>query len=84
MDDPRHREAEALFVKQASRQRTEYVVTSILDSHQTNCLEQTIRNVIKDEIMNFQFVLQELKPEPVTDVQVGELPTSLVNALEEL
>lgn len=84
MDDPRHREAEALFVMQASRQRTEYVVTSILESHQAKCLEQTIRCVIRDEMIKLQLASQETKPQVDMDVQLQELPSSLVNALEEL
>lgn len=85
MSDPRHREAEALFAKQAVRQRSEYVVTSILASHQTDCMEQVIRKVIRDELQN---ILLPSKTEPAqetnTDVQLTDLPDSLIHALEEL
>jgi hypothetical protein len=47
-----HREAEALLARQASRQRTEYVVTSILTAHQTESLEQVVRQAVRDELRN--------------------------------
>jgi hypothetical protein len=85
MDNPRHREAEALFVRQASRQRTEYVVTSILTAHQTESLVQVVRQVIRDELRNAVPPLQNtLQGKTNVDVQLSDLPDSLIHALEEL
>lgn len=85
MDNPRHLEAEALFSQQASRQRTEYVVNSILKAHQTESLEQVVRQAIKDELRNAAPQLQTtLSGEMDTDVKLSDLPGSLINALEEL
>ncbi len=85
MDNPRHREAEALFARQASRQRTEYVVNSILTAHQMESLEQIVRQAIRDELSNAAPQLQARLPgETDTDVQLSDLPGSLIHALEEL
>jgi len=85
MDDPRHREAEALFARQASRQRTEYVVNSILTAHQTESLEQVVRQVVRDELRNVKLPPQTTVPEETdSGVQLSDLPGSLIRALEEL
>lgn len=85
MDNPRHREAEALFARQASRQRTEYVANSILTAHQTESLEQTVRQAIRDELRNAAPKHQAALPgETDTDVQLSDLPGSLIHAMEEL
>jgi len=85
MDNSRHREAEALFARQASRQRTEYVVTSILTAHQTESLVQVVRQVIRDELRNAVPPLQNtLQGKTNVDVQLSDLPDSLIHALEEL
>ena len=85
MDNPRHREAEALFARQASRQRTEYVVNSILTAHQSEILEQIVRQAIRDELRNAAPQLQlRLPGQTDTDVQLSDLPGSLIHALEEL
>ncbi len=85
MDNPRHREAEALFARKASRQRTEYVVTSILTAHQTESLVQVVRQVIRDELRNAVPPLQNtLQGKTNVDVQLSDLPDSLIHALEEL
>ena len=85
MDNPRHREAEALFARQASRQRTEYVVTSILTAQQTESMEQLVRQAVRDELRNAVTPLQTTLPEETdADVQLSDLPGSLIRALEEL
>jgi hypothetical protein len=85
MDNPRHREAEALFAQQANRQRTEYVVNSILTAHQTERLEQIVRQAVRDELQNVKLPQQTTLPEVKdTDVQLSDLPGSLIHAMEEL
>jgi hypothetical protein len=85
MDNPRHREAETLLARQASRRRTEYVVTSILAAHQTESMEQVVRQAVRDELRNAVLQLQATLPgETGTDVQLSDLPDSLIHALEEL
>lgn len=84
MDDPRHREAEHLFSQQANRQRTDFVVSSILAAAQTERLEQLVRQAVREELQNLRLaeVPQTLTPD--TAVQLKELPGSLIHALEEL
>ncbi|AGL02869.1 hypothetical protein [Desulfoscipio gibsoniae] len=85
IDNPRHREAEALFAQQASRQRTEYVVNSILTAHQSEILEQIVRQAIRDELQNVKLQQQTRLPEETdASVQLSDLPGSLIHALEEL
>lgn len=85
MDNPRHREAESLFARQASRQRTEYVVAGILTAYQTESLEQIVRQAVKDEMRNVRLLLQTTLPEKTdADVQLSDLPGSLIHALDEL
>ena len=85
MDNPRHREAEVLFSQQASRQRSEYVVNSILTAHRMESLEKIIRQAIRDELRNAAPQLQAtLLGVTDTDVQLCDLPGSLIHALEEL
>jgi len=85
MDNPRHREAEALFARQASRQRTEYVVNSILTAFQSEILEQIVRQAVRDELQNVKLPQQTTLPEETdTNVQLSDLPGSLIHALEEL
>ena len=85
MDNPRHREAEALFARQASRQRTEYVVNSILTAHQTESLEQVVRQAVRDELRNAAPPPQTTLPGETDDgVRLSDLPGSLIRALEEL
>lgn len=84
MDDPRHRKAERLFSQQANRQRTDFVVSSILAAAQTERLEQLVRQAVREELQNLRLaeVPQTLTPD--TAVQLKELPGSLIHALEEL
>ncbi|MBR0600049.1 plasmid segregation centromere-binding protein ParR [Sinanaerobacter chloroacetimidivorans] len=85
MDNSRHREAEALFAQQASRQRTEYVVNSILTAHQSEILEQIVRKAVRDELQNVKLQQQTTLPEETdASVQLSDLPGSLIHALEEL
>jgi hypothetical protein len=85
MDNPRHREAETLFARQASRQRTEYVVTSILTAHQPESLEQVVRQAVRDELRNAAPPPQTTLPGETDDgVRLSDLPGSLIHALEEL
>ncbi|BAL01446.1 hypothetical protein OBV_42470 [Oscillibacter valericigenes Sjm18-20] len=82
MDNPRHREAEAIYCSQAARQRTEFVVSSILEASRTEQLEQAVRQIIREELKNLQLTTRTENPE--AGVQLSDLPDSLVNALEDL
>lgn len=85
MDNPRHLEAEALFASQASRQRTEYVVACILEANQRESLGQIVRQAVRDELCNIKLPPQTTQPDGAdSDVQLSDLPGSLIHALEEL
>ena len=74
-----------MFAQQASRQRTEYVVNSILTAHQTESLEQIVRQAVRNELQNVKLPQQTMLPqEKDTDVQLSDLPGSLIHAMEEL
>lgn len=81
MENPRHREAEALVAKQGSRQRTDFVVSSILTANQAEMLEQLVRQAVRDELKNLRL---STPPQPEPEIELSELPDSLINALEEL
>lgn len=82
MGNPRHREAEALYAKQAARQRTDFVVSSILMANQSELLEQAVRQTIRYELKNLRLVSQNAQPD--MNAQLSDLPDSLIHALEEL
>jgi len=85
MDDPRHREAEALVANQGSRQRTEYVVASMLAAKQANDMEIMIRQAVRDELKSLRLSFQEMPREKTDDkVQLADLPDSLIHALDEI
>lgn len=84
LDDPRHREAERLFTQQASRQRTEYVVTCILASDQTERMEQLVRQAVREELKEICLPEVPQPQKPNAAVRLDELPSGLIHALEEL
>ncbi len=84
MDDPRHREAEALIANQGSRQRTECVVAAILAMKQTGYMEQTVRRVFREELARFQWPSKTPPDETTEAVQLTDLPDSLVHAFDEI
>lgn len=84
LDNPRHREAEALFTSQASRRRTEFAIACILATKQREILEQTVRRAVRDELGHIKLPSNRLTEETDRNVQLSDLPGSLINALEEL
>ena len=85
MDDPRHREAEALIANQGSRQRTECVVASMLAAKQAGYVEQIVRQAVRDELKSLQCLPPKTLPEETADtVRLADLPDSLIHALDEI
>lgn len=85
MDDQRHREAESMISNQGNRQRTEYVVASILAAKQAGYMEQVIRQAIRDELKDFRSIPSKILPEEMAgEVHLTDLPDSLINALDEI
>jgi len=85
MDDPRHREAEALVANQGSRQRTEYVVASMLAAKQTDDMEKMIRQAVRDELKSLRYPPSKIPLEEMNDeIQLTDLPDNLIHALDEI
>lgn len=85
MDDPRHREAEALLSNQGSRQRTECVVAGILAAKQAGHMERIIRQAVREELKDLQYQPPETLPEETAGgTQLADLPDSLIHALDEI
>jgi hypothetical protein len=83
MDDPRHREAERLFSRQASRHRTEFVVSSILSAEQTSQIEQFVRRAVREEINQLSLRVAPPQEVPAVAAQLEDIPGSLIHALED-
>lgn len=61
------------------------MVSSILTSHQAECLEQAVREAIREELQNIRLPLQtEMTEETEAGTQLADLPDSLIHALDEL
>lgn len=74
-----------MISNQGSRQRTECVVAGILAAKQTSHMEQIVRQVIRDELKNFQYQLPKTLPEEITGgTQLADLPDSLIHAMDEI
>jgi hypothetical protein len=83
MDDPRHQEAERLFSQQASRYRTEFVVSSILSAEQASQIEQIVRQAVREEINQTSLRVIPQQDAQTVAVQLEDLPGSLIQALED-
>jgi len=84
MDDPRHQEAERLFTQQASRHRTEFVVSSILSAKQISHIDQIVRQAVREEINQLSLRVTPPQAERAVAAQLEDLPGSLIHALEDL
>lgn len=84
MDDPRHREAEALLADQGSRQRTECVVSSLLAAKQTDHIDRIVRQAVSEELEILQCRPSSLMADVADETQLADLPDSLVHALDEI
>lgn len=73
-----------MFTRQASRRRTEYIVACILASEQAECLERLVRKAIREELKELRLGETSFPLKSDEDVQLSELPSSLLHALEEL
>jgi hypothetical protein len=87
MDNLRHREAFALFSAQSAKRRSEYVVDCILQAQQGNGLEETIRKVLTEALMDRTLPTRVLEKK-TSDLQMTEslsdLPDVLLLSLDEI
>ena len=87
MENPRHREAFAIFSAQSGKLRSEYVVDCILKAQEQNRLEKTIRQVITESLNSVSLSAPAAK-DTTTDLRttdsLSDLPDALLSSLDEI
>ena len=88
MENPRHRDALALFSAQSGRLRSEYVVGCILQVQRDNHLEDTMRRVISEALNGISLTAPDMEKKTMIDLHMTEslsdLPDTLLSSLDEL
>lgn len=87
MENPRHREAFALFSAQSGKLRSEYVVDCILQTQKENHLEEMMRKVLTEALKEITLAVPDTE-KTTTDLQMTEslsdLPDVLLTSLDEI
>ena len=87
MENPRHREAFALFSAQSGKLRSEYVVDCILQTQKENHLEEMMRKVLTEALKEITLAVPDTE-KTTTDLQMteslSELPDVLLSSLDEI
>lgn len=83
MNDPRHRQALALFSARSSKQRSEYVISCILKAEQEIELKETVRAVIFEALKGAS-PMERAEPEKTAIENIGDLPDGLLAMLDEI
>ncbi len=85
MDNPRHREALAIFEAQPNKLKSEFVIGCILDSAQESHLEAVIRQTVSDALAGISFAEREplLVRETAPTEDIADLPTVLLLAMDD-
>lgn len=74
-----------MISNQGSRQRTEYVVTSILSAKQADYIEKLVRQSFRDELLRITWKLPKATQDGAAgNVQLTDLPVSLIRAMDEI
>ena len=87
MENPRHREAFALFTAQPSKLGSEFVVNCILAVQDENRMERTIQEVILEALQAIAFSIatpQNVETNIQATEDVSDLPDALLSSLEEI
>ena len=87
MENPRHREAFALFSAQSGKRRSEYVVDCILSTEQDIRLEDMMRKVITEALKEVQLAApatERLTTELGVTERLSDLPDALLSSLDEI
>jgi hypothetical protein len=87
MENPRHREALALFSAQSAKRRSEYVVDCIIKVQDENRLVQTIQQTITGALKGISFsnpAAENKTADLQTTENITELPDALLSSLEEI
>ena len=83
MNDPRHRQALALFSARSSKQRSEYIISCILKAEQGVELKEAVRSAIFEALKGVSLA-EQAEPEKAAIESIGELPGALLSMLDEI
>ena len=85
MEDPLHREAEALIAGLDCKQRTQRMVETLLAEDHFAHMEKVVREAIREEISNVRPATENgPREESSGDVSLNGLPDSLIHALDDI
>jgi hypothetical protein len=87
MENPRHREALALFSAQSSKLRSEFVIDCILKAQQENHIEEMIRQTITDTLAGISLrpsTNSGVSPELQATRNISDLPEALICLLDDI
>lgn len=74
-----------MISNQGSRQRTECVVAGILAAKQAGHMEWVVRQAVREELKNLQYLPPKTLPEETDgETQLADLPDNLIHALDEI
>ena len=85
MEDPRHREAEALIAGVGCKQRTQHIIETLLAEDHFAHMEKVVREAIREELKNTRPAAESAPREESCDgVSLNGLPDSLIHALDDI
>ena len=87
MENPRHREALALFSAQSAKRRSEYVVDCIIKAQDESRMVETIHQTIMVALKGISFsdpTAENKAADLQTTENITELPDALLSSLEEI
>jgi hypothetical protein len=87
IENPRHREAFALFSAQSAKRRSEYVVDCIIKAQDENRLVETMQKIIMEALRGISFstpAAENKTADLQTTENISELPDALLTSLEEI
>jgi hypothetical protein len=87
MENPRHREAFALFSAQSAKRRSEYVVDCIIKTQDESRMVETIQQTIMGALKGISFsnpAVENKSADLQTTEDITELPDALLSSLEEI
>lgn len=87
MENPRHREAFALFSAQSGKLRSEYVVDCILQTQYENHLEEMLRKVLTEAFKDITLAVPDTEKTTIglqMTESLSDLPYVLLSSLDEI
>ena len=86
LSDPQHRRAWELLQQMSSARRKEFLVQAILATEQTDRLEESIRNVVREELQTVGITtsVPSALPDESIQPQVDTIPDAALSFLNSL